>query len=170
MKPVNHGQTLDKPEQLKNYLLSRCSITSTNCWLWPGVPNKAGYGNIQIQGKAWLVHRLSMLLFKPSEYTEFLDVLHTCDVKLCFNPEHLYSGTDTDNQRDCLARGIHFNAAKTHCIHGHELTPDNIYTPPGTHYRDCKICRKNTSLARSTTNINPVKLLAELKIYLARGK
>ena len=33
-------------------------------------------------------------------------------------------------------------AQRTHCFSGlHELTPDNIYTPPGTTKRTCKACR-----------------------------
>jgi hypothetical protein len=37
------------------------------------------------------------------------------------------------------------NAAKTHCIHGHEFTPENTYwitTHPGKLWRHCKECQR----------------------------
>jgi hypothetical protein len=32
---------------------------------------------------------------------------HTCDVRACINPDHLYEGTVTDNNRDTVRRGRH---------------------------------------------------------------
>lgn len=34
-----------------------------------------------------------------------LYVLHTCDVKLCVEPSHLFLGTARDNAADCVAKG-----------------------------------------------------------------
>lgn len=34
-----------------------------------------------------------------------------------------------------------FHRAKTHCARGHEFTPENTYTPPGTAHRCCRACR-----------------------------
>ncbi len=37
-----------------------------------------------------------------------------------------------------------FHAKKTHCIHGHEFTPENTYrTRKG--FRVCRTCRRNRS-------------------------
>ena len=60
-----------------------------NCWLWKGFKNEAGYGRVSYKNKYWLVHRLSLKLFKPKEYNEYLEVLHKCHIPACFNPEHL---------------------------------------------------------------------------------
>lgn len=44
---------------------------------------------------------------------------------------------------------MNHNAGKTHCVHGHEFTEENIYTPPGTTKRMCMVCRRE-SVKRSS--------------------
>lgn len=36
---------------------------------------------------------------------EGMDVLHTCDNPSCVRPDHLFIGTDSDNQIDCCLKG-----------------------------------------------------------------
>lgn len=76
---------------------------NTGCWLWTQCINKGGYGQICIRGKAVLANRFSFMLFKgdPSGYC----VLHTCDNRLCVNPDHLYLGDRAQNAKDRDSRG-----------------------------------------------------------------
>jgi len=73
--------------------------TSTGCWEWKGSQATGGYVQMKINKKCVLVHRLSYELHK-GEITEGLQINHTCDVKHCVNPEHLYEGTQSDNMKD----------------------------------------------------------------------
>ena len=76
-----------------------------SCWLWTGhVQQRTGYGTISINGRELRVHRVAYFL-EHGRINDSLMVLHTCDVRLCVNPAHLYQGTATDNNRDKSRRG-----------------------------------------------------------------
>lgn len=133
-------------------LLRRRVVTSEGCWLWTGCKNNQNYGTIRHEGKLWLVHRLSLLIYKPIEYDEKLQVNHKrdCKSRACFNPDHVYSGNQIENMADAAAIGIkvgvnfdNANTAKTHCPQGHEYTLDNTYyqSKGGYKSRKCKQCR-----------------------------
>lgn len=79
-------------------------IPVTGCWLWTGYINKrSGYGIFSRKGKSVQAHCESYKTFKGD--TNGLCVLHTCDVRSCVNPDHLFLGTRTDNIRDMDKKG-----------------------------------------------------------------
>ena len=80
-----------------------CFTKTDNCWLWTGTVSKEGYGRFALKGKLYAAHRVSYQLYK-GEIPESLVVRHTCDDRLCVNPEHLLLGTHEQNSLDASER------------------------------------------------------------------
>lgn len=76
------------------------------CWLWLGNPQKSGYGRLSINNHHYLAHRVAYALHNGS-FPDELFVLHSCDNRLCCNPQHLFLGTHLDNMRDMSDKGRH---------------------------------------------------------------
>lgn len=86
-------------------LLSLKEVDSAGCWIYTQSTARSGYGQIAFNGeRGLLVHRVSYAMFN-GDITDGLFVRHTCDVRACFNPEHLILGTNADNMQDVRDRG-----------------------------------------------------------------
>lgn len=72
-----------------------------DCWIWTG-KQEHGYGTLWIPEIKYTarVHVLSLFLFRRKAFSFKKQVNHTCNVKSCFNPNHLYAGTQTQNMAD----------------------------------------------------------------------
>lgn len=81
---------------------------STPCRVWKGKPTPSGYAQISrmVNGKqiVRLVHRV-MFECVNGLIPDGLNICHKCDVRNCIADDHLFSGTDLDNVRDCIAKG-----------------------------------------------------------------
>ena len=75
---------------------------SKDCWGWTGATNATGYGYFGTP--ATPAHRVAWAR-THGLVPDGMHVLHTCDMRLCVNPAHLYLGTHQDNMRDRMARG-----------------------------------------------------------------
>ena len=74
------------------------------CWLWTGTKTKSGYGVLAHRRVAYYAHRLAWER-RYGPIKNFLHVLHRCDAPNCVNPEHLFLGTQRDNNDDKIRKG-----------------------------------------------------------------
>ena len=127
--------------------LDQHSIPEPNsgCILWLGATaGMMGYGKIgiEIYGERQR-HRVAHLVAWEQEHGPVpagFELDHKCRTPSCINPDHLEVVTHSVNQRRGTSP-IAINAARTHCIRGHELAGANLYTTPDGR-RQCRTCQR----------------------------
>lgn len=125
----------------------------TGCWNWTKATDRDGYGSIKIKKKTCRVSRVAYQLY-VGQIPDNLLVLHICDNRRCFNPNHLELGDEGKNRRDAFKRGRitaddlkHWfkkrseKHRKTHCNRGHEFSPENTRVKKNGS-RSCRKCDK----------------------------
>lgn len=80
--------------------------TDSGCWEWGGPIAAGGYPQFSRYGETFYGHRLSYrirygVIPKPQ-------INHECDNPSCVNPDHLYSGTQSENMKDAFERNDAF--------------------------------------------------------------
>lgn len=137
-------------------------IPFAGCWLWIG-GEISGYGivrpsitnGIVVARKSTKAHRLFYEALHGS-IPDDTEIDHLCRVTLCVNPAHLEAVPHQVNvkrgQSGKDGRLGLLESSKTHCIHGHPLTPDNITVrrnPDGSFLqRECRQCCRDRWHAR----------------------
>lgn len=77
-----------------------------DCWVFMNQPSQRyGVYNIKI-GDAWKAIRAHRYAYEQTygPIPDGLYVCHSCDVSLCCNPNHLFLGTNSTNQKDAVAK------------------------------------------------------------------
>ena len=76
------------------------------CLIWVGALNNKGYGQLRRAEGLVLTHRLAYA-WAYGSIPDDLDVLHHCDTPPCYEPTHLFTGTNLDNMKDKVTKGRH---------------------------------------------------------------
>jgi len=105
--------TEQQANSLRYRLLGSILVDASGCFLWQRSRIKGGYGNIRVGNGNQYAHRLSYILFR-SPIPDGLYVLHSCDVRRCINPSHLFLGTHADNMSDAVSKLRHRHGESSH--------------------------------------------------------
>lgn len=119
------------PEEriIANSFLSEDSFyNGTRCWIWMGRYRPNGYPTINLRWKGGSrkgkvrsegAHRYSYCVFKGVRFHHRYVAKHLCNNPACVNPEHLSSGSQKSNVRQCVKQGRHGNMHRKP-VNGHK--------------------------------------------------
>lgn len=123
---------------------------NSGCWLWAGA-HRNGYGVFgrweDGTHKVYYAHRVSYQVH-VGDIPDGYFVCHSCDVKSCSNPDHLFVGTQADNMADMSAKEL------------------NKWKPGDGHTRICGEGNNNSKL--TTEAVAEIRESAERGVDLAR--
>lgn len=130
--------------------------TFTGCWIWQSKFDSTrnglqGHGQFRFNGRmstvnaawAWWLYGIKSGNYKGSDGIVMDHFV--CSNPPCANPTHLLPVTPRFNSiREGSKSCARINARKTHCIHGHEFTPENTYRQ-SSGGRGCITCNRYNS-------------------------
>lgn len=136
------------PEPLYSRFMKRTVIVQTDkfptpCWIWTGPVDPKGYGKTVVgsrQNNTRRTERVHLAAYREivGPVGEGLTLDHMCEMKTCWNPEHLDECTNAENKRRARWR------AHT-CRRGHLRTEESVYIRPNGKLQ-CRLCRKLETL------------------------
>lgn len=168
------GQTFVTGSSIKIHCSPECRVREAatsfaeqdSCWEWPASRNPvSGYGQLS----AWKDGRRIMLSAHRIAYEAFvgpipngMQVCHSCDNTGCFNPSHLFVGTQRDNVDDMWQKGratqrlphLHWTKKYPERIKrgdDHPLRDDSSCLPRGTSHHNAKITEDDVREIRKST-------------------
>lgn len=132
-------------------------VPESGCWIWMGAINRGGYGFFKLSRKMKCAHRVAYEEF-VAPIPKGFEIDHLCRVRCCVNPAHLEPVSARENtlRGNTITRAHHL---KTHCIHGHPLSGDNLIFRPGGG-RACLECRRVAQRRREADPIFKAKRAA----------
>ena len=94
-------------KQYLNRFNKKYQVSNTGCWEWTGWKNQDGYGFFRYFNKKDIqAHRFSAKHLGGQDIDGKV-VCHSCDNPGCVNPDHLFTGSQSDNINDAINKGRH---------------------------------------------------------------
>jgi hypothetical protein len=90
-------------KRVRSRLLAQ-SRQNGDCLEWMGHRIRTGYGRLRVNGRMTLIHRAAWI-DRNGPIPEGMCVCHTCDNPPCWNTDHLFLGTQGDNNKDRHQKG-----------------------------------------------------------------
>ncbi len=134
------------PKNIGKFLARVNILVENGCWYWSagkcGTPSVYGKFN-PTRHSGTPAHRFSYEVF-VGPIPPKMQIDHICAEPLCVNPFHLRVCTARENIfSPYTLHPMRLHAEKTHCLRGHEFTPENTYIQPSKPTgRLCRICKK----------------------------
>ncbi len=93
-----------KVKDIKRFLSKIDEGNDDECWEWKAATNENGYGYFKFKGKMRRAHRISYIIFHNITLKDIEKeiVMHSCDNRVCINPNHLRKGSQKENIQDCI--------------------------------------------------------------------
>lgn len=102
-------------------------VSSRGCWECVShVVPEGKYPIVKRHGKSITLSRYVYEIYHKRKIKKGMNILHTCDNRICINPEHLYEGTRSQNMKDMWERRRHLRPIKTR-LGNAVLTEKDVY-------------------------------------------
>ena len=131
----------DKRASLKARFFSKTKLAEfirlgmeTPCLEWTAYCDRWGYGQFRLSGRMLIAHRVAWMI-AHGPIPDGLCALHRCDNPPCVRDDHLFLGTQADNNADMIAKGRHVAVSGER--HGSRL--HSGYLPRGERHWGAKL-------------------------------
>lgn len=136
------------------------SADPAGCWVRTSNFHRQGYGQISVNGKTKLAHRVAWEITHDVELDPSVDILHECDNPPCVR--HLFEGDQAINMADMKAKGRRKGkgGGDGHWTRRHpEAVPRGANSPMGRHPDRAPMGERNRHAKLTAADVAAIRSL-----------